>query len=263
MQRRFLALEKYYLMFKTQALPKRELRQAEAKKMKVTKTVFLVAVGVAMFLPGTAFANISTFNWTFGGGGEPVSGSGSLTAVAYPSIGGAYVITGGSGVVTDSNGTYNVTILTLAQSTGNAGLCSAVWGEGWAPATAQCGTLAEPSGSGGADYPYDNLLYRNALPSNSVLDANGIVLYNAAGPTAKTYFDVWSAANPGNPLPDNFEWADSNPWAAGSSVNFANPFTVTQVFVTEALATPEPGFYGVLALGLAGLGLFSRRRLRP
>jgi MYXO-CTERM domain-containing protein len=174
-------------------------------------------------------------------------------------IAGAFDITGGAGTVTDQNGTYNVTFLTIGQGGGNSGLCSSVWGEGWA-GTAQCGTLAEPPGSGGADYPFDNLIYPNALPNNSVVDANGIVLYNAAGPQAETYFDVWSAANQGNPLPDAFEWSDSNPWAAGSSVNLANPFSVTDETVTSEAATPEPRFYGVLGLGLAGMILAVRRR---
>jgi hypothetical protein len=220
--------------------------------MKLIKGVFPAAV-FAVFLPTLALADVN-FSWTFGGGTDPVSGFGTLNAVIDSSIPGAYVITGGSGTVTDSGGTYHVTIFTLAQSTGNEGLCSVVWGQGWAPATAQCGTLAEPQGAGGADYSYDNLLYPNALPGNSVLDANGIVLYNAAGPVSQTYFDVWSAANSGNPLPDSFEWSDLNPYASGSSVDLANPFTVTEVY------TPEPGLYGLLALGLSGIVTIARRR---
>jgi MYXO-CTERM domain-containing protein len=217
-----------------------------------------LALSIAL-LGSAGSAKADIFSWTFGGGTDPVSGAGTLTAVADPVIAGAFDITSGAGTLTDPNGTYNVTFLTLAQGGGNTGLCSNVWGEGWA-GTAQCGTLAEPPGSGGADYPYDNLIYPNALPNNSVLDANGIVLYNAAGPQAETYFDLWSAANQGNPLPDSLEWSDLNPWAAGSSVNLANPFSVTDETVTSEAATPEPQFYGVLGLGLAGLIALMRRR---
>ena len=187
----------------------------------------------------------------FGGGSDPVSGYGTLTAIAAPGIPGADEITGGSGTVTDSAGTYQVTILSVFQGGGTYGLCSS-FGEAWAPATANCGTLHEPPLSNGANFTYGDLIYPNALPGSSVLDANGIVLYNAAGPPANEFFEVWSAANSGNPLPDNFQWADMDPYAGGNNVNLANPFTVT----------PEPGFYGALALGLSGLVTLVRRRKR-
>jgi MYXO-CTERM domain-containing protein len=95
---------------------------------------------------------------------------------------------------------------------------------------------------------YDNLLY---LPAGgaSELDANGIVLYNQAGPQSETYFDVWTSASNGNPLPDNFYNT-----VTGSNANLGNPFTVS-----PNAATPEPG-YGLLALGLLGLVVAARRR---
>jgi hypothetical protein len=204
-------------------------------------------------LAGTCSADTLTFSWTFGGGSDPVSGSGTLTAVTTADAG-IDLITDGSGTVTDVSGIHDVTFFTLAQSTGNEGLCSAIWGQGWTPASANCGTLYGLPGAGGADYPYDNLLYLDALPNNSELDANGIVLYNAAGPAAESYFDVWSSGNSGNPLPDNIEWSDQNPYSSGSTTNFSNPFTVT-----DTSATPEPATMALTGGALFGLGLLGKR----
>jgi hypothetical protein len=216
--------------------------------MKLLKRVFPTAVAVAMCLPSLALADVN-YVWSFGGGTDTVSGYGTLTAALVPSIPGAYMITGGSGTVTISNVTYDVTIMTIADSTGNAGLCSSVWGgwASWMPATEQCGTVAEPPLAGGADYPYDTLIYPGAQPTNSVLDAWGIALYNAAGPAPDTYFSLSGAGSSGNSLPDYFEWEDTTnqPY-----VQLANPFVLT----------PEPGFYGLLALGFSGLMIVLRRQ---
>jgi hypothetical protein len=219
---------------------------------KIRLVLPLVAAAAVVLLPGVASAD--TFSWTFGGGSDPVSGSGTLTAVATADAGIDF-ITGGSGTVTDVSGTYNVTFLALTEGTGNEGLCSDIWGEGWTPASAHCGTLHGLPGAGGADYPFDNLLYLNALPSNSELDANGIVLYNAAGPAGKSYFDVWSSGISGNPLPDNLEWSELNPYSGGSSTNFLNPFTVT----ADTSATPEPATMALMGGALLGLGLLRKR----
>jgi hypothetical protein len=216
--------------------------------MKLLKSFFPIAIGLAALIPSVASADI--YDWTFGGGTDSVSGSGTLTTVAtaYANI---YLITGGSGTVTDSAGTFNVSILPLngapAGLNGNFSPCGNI------STPLDCATLQNPPGSGGANYGYDNLLYYPA-PGASQLDANGIILYNQAGPQSQSFFDVWSAASKGNPLPDNFYNS-----VTGANTNFSNQFTVTEAGGSQGLSTtPEPG-YGFLALGLLGMIVGVRR----
>ena len=82
------------------------------------KTVFPVAVVVAMFLPGIALANVSTFIWTYGGGTDPVYAFGTLTATPDVSIAGAYDIIGGPGVPLAPGGTSGGGQGTRIDSTG-------------------------------------------------------------------------------------------------------------------------------------------------
>lgn len=198
--------------------------------MKFAQSVFQIGVAVTVLIPSVAFADV--YDWTFGGGSDSVSGAGTLTATAVGGYTNLYNIISGSGTVTDSAGTFNVTILPLSAGNGSPNPCGNI------TPVLPCSTLQNPPGSGGVNVTYDNLLYFPA-PGASQLDANGIILYNQAGPQSESYFDVWSAASSGNPLPDNFYNT-----VTGANTNLTNQFTVSPT-------VPEPS-YGFLALGLLG-----------
>ena len=231
--------------------------------------LFLKAtVGLALMLPAVASADV--YSWAFGGGSDPVSGSGTLTATATQ-FAGLDLITSGSGTVTYGGSTYNVDILPLVDA-GNQfpGVHYGDYGYNCGAATVPnlpCATLQNPPLSGGANYTFDNLLYLNALPANSEVDANGIVLYNQAGPQTQEFFNLWSAGWSNNPLPDNFWATDTgNGW---NNVNynvtsaFSVSFSISPSQGSTVTATPEPAFYGVLALGLSCLLAFAARRRTP
>jgi hypothetical protein len=223
-------------MSRIRFLSKRECGQIGAKRMKLMKSVLLVTVAVAMILPSIALANISTFSWTYGGGTDAVSGSGSLSAIQLST--GLYQITNLSGTIKDWNGIWSVNLVPANNPNplGNS-------------------TLQNPPGSGGANYDYNDLLYWPIAPgtpatSGSQLDYLGIMLVTKGPlpiPVAESYFQVWSSGGSGNPLPDNF----SIPLTQ-QNVDLTNPFVAT--------LTPEPSLYATLTIGMIGLALFVSRR---
>ncbi len=237
------------------------MSKSGSKMVSFLKTTFCIA----LMLPAIASADV--YNWTFGGGSDPVIGSGTLSAVAT-SYAGVDLITGGSGSITYGGSTYNVDILPLLPGNEFSGVRYGVYGNvcgGSMVPDLPCATLQNPPLSGGANYTFDNLLYLNALPNNSELDANGIVFYNQAGPDTQEFFNLWSAASSNNPLPDNFWATDSGNGWNNYNVNLFNPFSVgfsvnlQQSSIVNSPA-PEPAFYGVLSLGLTGLLVFAARR---
>ena len=212
---------------------------------------------IAILVPSVVSADV--YSWTFGGGADLVSGSGTLTAnVLGPNLD---MIGGGSGSISYGGATYNVDILPLID-VGHS-FPSVHYGAYYnacgAPITYNlpCATLQNPPGSKGANYTFDNDLYLNSLPGNSELDALGIVLYNPSGPSTSEFFNLWSSGSSYNPLPDNLWATDTGDGWNNSNVTFSNPFTVT------LLHTPDPEFYAVLAafglILLIGSG-FRRKR---
>jgi hypothetical protein len=199
------------------------------------KRITILSVAAALCLPGLALADISTFTWSYGGGTDPVYAHGTLTATLDPSsTPGLYDIIGGSGFRTDSSGTYALTILPL--------------GTNPLGCTYSLSNACSIRVVGGTDLIYDNLLYLGSSTPGYELDADGIVVYTPTDPNNQ-YFSMWSQGS-GLPQPPDQEF-NPTPYAG---TNLANPFTVTLV------PTPEPSFYAVLAVGLAGLGLFAAKR---
>jgi hypothetical protein len=184
------------------------------------------------------FAFAESFDWTYGGGTDPVFASGILDATPDASVAGAYDIVDGSGTRTDSTGTYAVTIVPFSASNDPA-QCS------YSPSS-NCTVVA--SGGVSADLIFDNLLYP-ANPAGSQLDGDGIVLNEPAGLDAQ-FYAVWSDGSADYVGPPDQEF---DPYYY-TSTNLANPFVVTQSGISgDTASTPEPATFGLIGLGLAGM----------
>jgi hypothetical protein len=191
-------------------------------------------------------ASAESFDWTYGGGTDPVFASGTLDATPDASIAGAYDIIDGSGTRTDDTGTYAVTIVPFSASNDPA-QCS------YSPSSS-CTIVA--SGGVSADLIFDNLVYP-ANPAGSQLDGDGIVLNEPAGPdTDGQFYSVWSAGSADYVGPPDQEF---DPFSY-ASINLANPFVVTPSGISEVTATPEPATFGLIGFGLIGMAFVARKK---
>jgi hypothetical protein len=208
--------------------------------MKLPKSFFPIVIGFAALIPSVASADI--YDWSFGGGSDAVSGSGSFTATlvngaAFP---GLYQIDGGTGTITDSTGTYDVSAAGLFDNYGGSqGLCGNV-----VDPSAVCNTVRGANGSG-ANYTFDNLLYTGASQGGGqAFDADGIGF--VAGGASFLLTTTGFSGNDGGAL-------YCGPAAPGCE-GLNNTLSVT----LSSTPTPEPG-YGFLALGLLGMVAGVRR----
>jgi hypothetical protein len=192
--------------------------------MKKLFLVFALALAV-----GLATANAS--DWTYSFTSTNISGSGSMTADpsgvgAYP-----YLATTAAGSIT--SGTYNGAALSLIA--GGPGV-----------------TLS-PQGA----FNYDDLF--SYPPSNPgvYVDTYGLLFAFSQG--GNNYeLNVYGTGP--DSLGHNYSvWAHTGTYPGGAF----NPVdTGVAAFAVSPSPVPEPGFYGVLALGLSGLFVGVRRRRR-
>jgi hypothetical protein len=213
--------------------------------MKAVTTYFLRISVVAAIFVGVASADVD-FSWTFGNTSTPTVpyGSGSFDATpvdasAYP---GLYQIISGMGSITDSEGTYTVSVAGLTADYGGVqGLCGNVVDPG-----ADCNTMRGVPNSGGANYTFDNLLYTGASQgTGQPFDANGIAF--VSGNTEFVLTTTGYSGNGGGAL----YCGPENP---GGCVGLNYSLSVTQQ--TATAAAPEPSFYEIFALFITCLAAF-------
>lgn len=190
----------------------------------------------------SSVASAESFDWTYGGGTDPVFASGTLDATPDASIAGAYDILDGSGTRTDGTGTYAVTIVPFSASN-NPAQCSY-------SSTTNCDVVA----SGGTDLIFDNLLYASNS-AGSQLDGDGIVLDEPGDPDGQ-FYSVWSSGASDYVGPPDQEFNPTD--YAGT--NLENPFVVTPSGTSEISAAPEPATFGLIGFGLIGMAFVIRKR---
>jgi hypothetical protein len=144
------------------------------KIMRVSAVIaLLIGIGAV-----PALAQDPTFNWTFGTSPTDPYGSGTFDATLvngalYP---GLYQIVSGTGTITDSAGTFSVSVagLTTSYNGGAQGLCDNV-----VDSSAVCNTMRGTNGTG-QNFTFDNLLYTGAsLAGGQPFDANGIAFVDS------------------------------------------------------------------------------------
>jgi hypothetical protein len=188
--------------------------------VKVKSIARSLALSAAVLLSGAAVASADTFDWNFAGPG--LSGSGTLTA--DPEGGGEFLITGGTGTVTDTVfGSFAVTFGTCAS------LC----------------TLVNTDG-GGTNLTYDNLLFPGN-PIGSQLDSWGIVLLPGPPGSGSTAIGIWDA-----PSQSFYNYT------ANGSENLTTPFNVSADAVPGPIA--GAGLPGLIAACGALFGWWRRKR---
>lgn len=225
--------------------------------MKTVAFFWRISLAAAVFA-GAASADVN-FIWTFGDTSTPTVpyGVGSFSAslvdgALYP---GLYQIDGGTGTITDSSGKYNVSVAGLfANFGGNQGLCTGSGtGGSVVDPNAICNTVRGGNGSG-ANYTFDNLLYTGASQgTGQAFDANGIGFVSGGATFVLTTTEY--SGNGGGAL----YCGPGSPGCEGLN----NTLSVTQQGSSSGSGsqpTPEPGFYGALALGLVTLLTVARRR---
>lgn len=216
-----------------------------------TSRYVLLSLAFAALTPGIALADLS-FTWSVTAAGNAFSGVGDLTAVADTSAGapaGMYDITG-------LIGTINGSAVTLY---GLGGISNGVSNCGGNPGPDCYNTYRGVPESGGANFTFNNAFYG---ATGGVLDSQGIILSAADG----TVYNIWGSAfnstGGGSIQPAYVE----NLGSCADCWNYnglSEQFTVNPELPTnEHGATPEPSFYGVLAVGMAGLAVLRFRRAR-
>ena len=135
--------------------------------MKNVISLLTISLVIAVFA-GVASADV--YNWSFGSIAG-LHGAGTFDTVT-PVVGfsGLFQIEGATGTITDSTGTYSVSLAGLTANFGGVqGLCGNVL-----DTNAECNTIRGANGSG-ANYTFDNRLYTGAsLAGGQPFDANGI-----------------------------------------------------------------------------------------
>jgi hypothetical protein len=228
--------------------------------MKCLTCFLKISLATAVFA-GVASADVN-FLWTFGDTSTPTVpyGSGSFSAtlvngLTYP---GLYQIDGGTGTITDSSGTYNVSVAGLLDNYGgDQGLCTGSGtGGSVVDPNAVCNTMRGVDGTG-ANYTFDNLLYTGASQgTGQPFDANGIGFVSGGGEDFVLTTTNYSG-NGGGAL-----------YCGPGSVYCESPANTLSVTLQSSTpqpifsSTPEPGYYGVLALGLGSLVTVVSRRKR-
>jgi hypothetical protein len=208
----------------------------------------LLLAGAILLLPAIASADV-TFSWNFGDTSTPSVpyGTGSFDATLvngslYP---GLYQIVGGTGSITDSTGTYSVSVAGLTTDFGGVqGLCGNV-----VDTSAACNTMRNVANSGGANYTFDNLLYTGASQgTGQPFDANGIAFVDGSVDFLLTTTNF--SGNGGSAL----YCGPQSPGCSGLSITVSD---------TRSVTAPEPSFasiYGLFGVGIIGLVAVIRRR---
>ena len=186
------------------------------------KKLFLVFALALVVGLSTASAS----NWNYSFTSTNISGSGALTAGTY-AVDTYHALTA-TGTI--NSGLYNGAVLSLIAG---------------GP-----GVTTSPDGA----FNYNNLFYYPPSSAGGYLDLSGLLF--AFTTTTGTYeLNVWG--NGASTLANNF-----SVYAYTPSLGYTLTGSGVASFAVTPSAVPEPGFYGVLALGLSGLFVGVRRRRR-
>ncbi len=195
------------------------------------KAFSLLSAVAIFFLP--VFASADSFNWTFGGGPDSMTGSGTLDATAIADGSGNYDITDGTGTVGNTDGSglsYSV----------NFGNCTY---------PAAC-VLEDADGT---DLSFDNVL----VGGTGLDNANGVLLESTDPTTGNpVYFNIWgNPAGEFNDLPSGSGWNETN---------LVNGFTTVDMTTSSTIGEAPQASHDLYSGGfaLAGFPCLRRRRQR-
>lgn len=200
----------------------------------MTRRLTLLALPAMLLGVSSARADFYFFQYS----GAGVTASGVLTTAASPLVAGGYLVTGLTGTLNSPDLSGAMTLVTPQQ--GNPGV----------PGDQN----TSPSGL----FYYDDLLFPGD-PTNP-FDNDGL-LFTVSGAEVNVYGAGGSGVGSG--VGSQVIHYEQN--GAGGGWGFNTPVTfglLTPVTSSNynGSPTPEPGFYGMTALGLVGLVLLRRRR---